>query len=141
MQLSAHFTLDELTISQAAARHGLDNKPPAHIIDTLTRTASWLEAVRTILGAPITISSGYRSPDVNRLVGGAKSSQHTIGEAVDFICPGFGTPYQIVDRIIKSGVQYDQLIVEYGSWVHISFSHKMRKQALIIDKSGTRVFS
>lgn len=141
MNLSPHFTLAELTASQTAARKGLNNTPPPDVLENLKRTALGLEGVRMLLGAPITISSGYRSPEVNRAVGGAKSSQHLTGQAVDFICPGFGSPSHIVRAIVKSGMKFDQVIQEFDSWVHLSFSDKPRGQALIIDRSGTRPFA
>ena len=137
--LSPHFTLDELTVSQTAARLGLDNDPPPEVLAALKRTALGLEAVRVRLGgAPILVSSGYRSPAVNAAVGGSPSSQHMRGEAVDFTSPRFGTPRQIVDALADSDVPYDQLILEFGRWVHISFSALPRRHALVIDRSGTR---
>ncbi len=137
--LSPHFTLDELTVSQEAARRGLDNTPPAAALEALKRTAMGLESVRMRLGgAPILVSSGYRSPAVNAAVGGSKSSQHMQGEAADFTAPRFGTPRAIVDALVDSDVPYDQLILEFGRWVHVSFSQHPRRQALVIDTSGTR---
>lgn len=141
MNLSPHFTLAELTVSQSAARLGIDNNPPPAVIKALERTALGLEGVRMLLGAPVLVSSGYRSPALNKAVGGSVKSQHMTGQAVDFICPGFGSPAQIVRAIIKSGMQYDQVIVEFDRWVHLSFSDKPRKQALIIDRNGTRDFA
>lgn len=142
MNLTDHFTLEELTHSQTAARLGLDNEPPPDVVDALTRTAHGLEMVRVLLQAPILVSSGYRSPKVNRAVGGAANSQHILGEAADFTAPGFGPPEMIVRAIMRSTrpIPYDQLIVEYGRWVHISFSREPRHQALVIDHSGTWVF-
>ena len=142
MNLTDHFTLEELTHSQTAARLGLDNEPPPDVVDALTRTAHGLEMVRVLLQAPILVSSGYRSPLVNRAVGGAANSQHILGEAADFTAPGFGPPEMIVRAIMRSTrpIPYDQLIVEYGRWVHISFSREPRHQALVIDHSGTWVF-
>lgn len=131
-KLSPHFTLEEFTVSQTAARKGLNNTPSEDIVKVLTNTANQMEAVRKLLGAPITINSGYRSPEVNKAVGGARNSQHMTGEAVDFIAPGFGSVSAIVERIKSSGLVFDQLIDEYGSWVHISFSEKPRKQVLTI---------
>ena len=130
-KLSPHFTLEEFTVSQTAARKGLNNTPSEEIVGVLTNTANQMEAVRKLLGAPITINSGYRSPEVNKAVGGARNSQHMTGEAVDFIAPGFGSVSAIVERIKSSGLIFDQLIDE-GSWVHISFSDKPRKQVLTI---------
>lgn len=137
--LSPHFTLDELTVSQEAARRGIDNTPTADALEALKRTAMGLESVRMRLGgAPILISSGYRSPAVNTAVGGSKSSQHMRGEAADFTAPRFGNPRAIVDALVDSDVPYDQLILEFGRWVHISFSLHPRRQALVIDTQGTR---
>ncbi len=135
MKLSEHFTLEEMTFT---IHRNIDNIPPPSIVEALTKTAMALEGVRTLLGAPITINSGYRSPMLNKAVGGVVGSQHTKGQAVDFGCKGFGTPDQIVKAIKNSGVQYDQLIREYDKWVHISFSDTPRKQVLIIDKKGVR---
>lgn len=141
MKLSPHFTLAEMTLSQTADRQGIDNTPPPQVIEALKRTAMGLEGVRTLLGAPIVISSGYRSPLLNQVVRGSKSSQHLTGQAVDFIAPGFGTPAEIVRAIVKAGLAFDQCILEFDRWVHISFSDKPRRQALIIDRNGTRAFT
>ena len=137
--LSPHFTLAEMIGSQVAARRGLDNEPGPAELAALKRTAMGLEAVRIRLGgAPIHISSGYRSLEVNRAVGGSADSQHMRGEAVDFTAPGFGTPRQVVDALAESDVPYDQLILEFGRWVHVSFSATPRRMALHIDRTGTR---
>lgn len=141
MQLSAHFTLDEFTFSQTASRRGINNDPPPAVMDCLQRTATGLELVRNWLGAPILISSGYRCPELNAAVGGAHNSQHLTGEAVDFTCPSFGPPAKIVASLVGSSIPYDQVIVEFGRWVHISFSQHNRHQALVIDADGTRAFA
>lgn len=145
MNLTTHFTLEELTASQTAARLGLDNDPPPSVMQSLERTAHGLEMVRALLQSPILISSGYRSPLVNRAVGGAPNSQHIQGEAVDFIAPSYGNPASIVLAIRERGraIPYDQVILEFGRWVHISFvaGPGGRKQALIIDNQGTRPFA
>lgn len=142
MKLTPHFTLEELTQSQTASRLGIDNTPPPDVIENLTRTAQCLEAVRKVLDKPITISSGYRSPRLNKAVKGAANSQHVTGQAVDFICPAFGTPQEIVNAILKAGILFDQLILEFppNGWVHMSVSAKPRKQSLIIDRAGTRAY-
>jgi zinc D-Ala-D-Ala carboxypeptidase len=138
-KLSAHFTLDEMTVSQEAARRGIDNTPPAEALAALRVTAQALEAVRVRLGcAPIIVSSGYRCPELNRIVRGSKDSQHMMGQAVDFICPAFGNPTEIAAALRDSGIEYDQLILEFGRWVHISFVPRPRYMALIIDTYGTR---
>lgn len=141
MNLSPHFTLAEMTVSEVAARRGIPNEPTPEALEALYRTATGLEAVRAVLGKPIIVTSGYRSPAVNRLVGGQPSSQHLRGEAADFICPAFGTPAEVVDALVKSAVQYDQCILEFGRWVHISFAPAFRRQALIIDQNGTRPYA
>lgn len=143
MNLTDHFTLEEFTLSQTAARLGLDNTPSDEVIEALTRTAHGLEMVRALLQAPILISSGYRAPLVNRAVGGAANSQHIVGEAADFTAPGFGPPEMVVRAIMRSirPIPFDQLIVEFGRWVHISFAREPRHQALVIDHGGTRAFA
>ena len=101
-----------------------------------------MELVRNVLnGQPIMISSGYRSPEVNAAVNGSKNSQHMQGKAVDFTCPNFGSPNTIIRAIKNSGIKFDQLILEFDSWVHISFSDPSRKQVLIADRNGVRNFA
>lgn len=141
MNLSPHFTLAEFTTSQTAARRGIDNEAPLELYPALKQTALGLEAVRAHLGdVPLTITSGFRSLELNRAVGSQDSSQHVLGEAADFICPCFGAPADVAAALRDSGVGYDQLILEFGQWVHISFAaqRKPRHMALIIDKTGTR---
>jgi uncharacterized protein YcbK (DUF882 family) len=144
MQLSEHFTLEELTRSEVAERKGLDNTPNASEIANLTRLAALLEEVRSLLNKPIMLNSGFRSKAVNDSVGSKDSSQHRIGCAADIRVPGM-TPKQVVEAIIASDIGYDQIIEEFSSWTHISVPNtietKPRKQALIIDKAGTRIFS
>ena len=139
MYLSTNFTVDEFTASQTAAREGIDNDLPIELLPAAKRTAYGLEMVRTLLGdKPILISSGYRSAALNAAVKGSQGSQHLVAEAVDFTCPAFGTPAQIVNTLVKSQLYYDQCILEFGRWVHISFSDSPRRQALIIDHDGVR---
>jgi hypothetical protein len=138
MNLSPHFTLAELTQSQTAAREGLDNTPPAEMVDALRKTAELLERVRALLGKPILVSSGYRSPRVNRAVGGAAQSAHMLGCAADFSCPSFGSPLEICRAIAASDISFDQLIHEFRAWVHIAWAPLPRRQVLTIDKAGTR---
>ncbi|HEY8877783.1 MAG TPA: D-Ala-D-Ala carboxypeptidase family metallohydrolase [Roseateles sp.] len=135
MNLSPHFTLEELIATQ---HRDIDNDPPLEIVANLKRTALLLESVRQRLGAPIIISSGYRSPALNKAVGGQPNSQHLTGQAVDFICPGFGTPTTVISALKDSGIDLDQAILEFNRWVHISWAEKPRGQYLQIDKTGTR---
>ena len=142
MNLSPHFTLAEMTTSQTAARRRLDNTPPPAVLAALHRTALGLETVRMLLGAPIVITSGYRSPEVNRAVGGAWNSQHMTGEAADIIVPGYGTPDDVVRKLVAhKEIPYDQCILEFDRWVHISFSASPRHQALVIDHGGIRAWA
>jgi hypothetical protein len=143
-QLSEHFSLEELTFSEIASRNKIDNTPSDAIIAKLKFTASQMELVRSALGNNfIHVNSGYRCLAANTLLGSKSTSQHTKGEAVDFICRPFGTPRDIVLLLKSSNIKFDQLILEFDSWVHISFvsSTKPRRQVLIIDKLGTRLFS
>jgi hypothetical protein len=130
-QLSPHFSLEEFIMSQTASRAGLDNTPDARILVNLRRTANYMEYVREMLGGKaILISSGYRSPAVNRAVGGVPDSAHMLGHAVDFICPSFGSPLTICRHLAGTPtVLFDQLIQE-GTWVHISFDPRLRRQLL-----------
>jgi len=141
MKLSPHFSLEELTQSDTTVRLGIDNTPTVEIIDNLTFLAKELEYVRDILNAPMLISSGYRSYVLNDHLGSKRTSSHCKGLAVDFISPSFGNPHSVVEAIVLANINYDQVILEYGRWVHLSFHPtEPRKQALIIDKKGTRPF-
>lgn len=126
MQLSEHFSLEELVFSSTAQRLGIDNTPPPRAIENLKLAAEGLEKVRRLLGQPIHIDSGYRCPTLNEKVGGAKLSAHLDGWAVDFVCPKFGSPLQIVRAIESSDLQFDKCIQE-GAWVHISFAPSNRR--------------
>lgn len=130
MDLSPHFTLEEMIFSQTALRKNLNNMPSGAIKVRLKNTCEQMEKVRDLLGGvAIHISSGYRSASVNRAVGGSATSQHVNGEAVDFTAPAFGTPREIALAIVASKIQYDQIIME-GNWVHISFTDNPRRQNL-----------
>ena len=131
-KLSDHFSLEELIHSDTAVRLKLSNLPPTADLARLTATAQAMEAVRDLLGKPIKVSSGYRGAALNKAVGGAKSSAHCFGYAVDFRCDGFGSPYDVCKAIAGSGIVFDQLIHEYGRWTHISFDPRRRKMPLSI---------
>ena len=143
MNLSPNFTLDELTASQTAARKGLDNTPNATEVANLVRVAALLEEVRALLNKPILINSGFRSKAVNDAVGSRDTSQHRLGCAADIRVPGM-TPREVVEACIAANIGYDQIIEEFGSWTHISVpntaSTAPRRQALTIDRQGTRPF-
>jgi hypothetical protein len=145
MNLTPHFTLDELTVSETAERNGWDNSPNDTELANLTRLADFLEQVKVVLGGrPVMINSAFRSKKVNDAVGSRDTSQHRIGCAADIRVPGM-TPDQVVKAIIASGIGYDQVIREFDRWTHVSIpntdSNAPRKQALIIDKAGTRPFA
>lgn len=130
MKLGKHFTLAELTHSQAAARKGLKNDPDAAALESLQLLVrNVLDPLREALNRPITVSSGYRSPLVNRAVGGASSSQHVLGQAADITVPGMHVT-EVVARIRALGLPFDQLIDEFGSWVHVSHGPRNRRQTL-----------
>jgi hypothetical protein len=141
MRLSEHFSLQEFEASATAARRGIVNRVPDELMPAVTRTAEQLEIVRARLGAPIILLSGYRSPELNRAVGGARNSQHMRGEAADIIVPRVGAPLEVCHRIVDAGVVFDQLIHEYGGWTHVSFvPENPRRQVLTIDRRGTRLW-
>ena len=130
MNLSEHFTLEELTNSSTAQRLGIDNTAPPEVRDNLTKLASGLERVRSILAGGMHIDSGFRCPALNKAVGGVSTSAHTLGYAADFVSPAFGTPLTIVRRLaLEPDFPFDQLIQE-GTWVHISFAPTMRLNVL-----------
>ena len=142
MNLSPHFTLEELTHTD---HRELDNTPNDAELENLKRLAEFLEEVKTVLGGkPIMVNSAFRSKAVNDAVGSKDTSQHRIGCAADIRVPAM-TPDQVVRAVIASGLGFDQVIREFDRWTHISIpnqpSGSPRKQALIIDKAGTRAFA
>ena len=129
MNISQHFTIDELVHSSTAVRLGIDNTPSEEIIEHMKVLAAGLEKVRAVLGHPLHIDSGYRCDILNAAVKGSKNSAHLRGYAADFTCPAFGTPLEIVRVIVGSGILFDQCIQE-GTWVHISFDPRLRREVL-----------
>lgn len=138
MKLSTYFSLDEFVFSQVAARLGIDNSPTQEILAHLVGTAARLDGVRELLGSPVLISSGYRCLELNEALRGSPTSSHMQGWAADFICPGYGSVRQVFDAIRKSDLQFDQLIVEFGRWVHIGYGDAMRRQVLAYNGNGYR---
>jgi len=143
--LTPHFTLDELTASESAERNGWDNTPTDAELENLKRLADMLEQVKVVLGGkPIMINSAFRSKKVNDAVGSKDTSQHRLGCAADLRVPGM-TPDEVVRKIVASGISFDQVIREFDRWTHISVPNSVdtapRKQALIIDKAGVRLFA
>ena len=142
MSLSKDFTFEELTHTD---HREFDNIPNVEETENLTRLAGFLEQVKEVLGGkPIMVNSAFRSEAVNNAVGSRNTSQHRIGCAADIRVPGM-TPDEVVKAVIASGIGYDQIIREFDRWTHISVPNTKdmtpRRQALIIDKQGTRSFS
>jgi len=142
MNLSEHFTLEELTHTD---HRELENIPNEQEFSNLQRLADFLEIVKSVLGGkPIMVNSAFRSKAVNDAVGSKDTSQHRVGCAADLRVPGM-TPDEVVKAIIASGIGYDQCIREFDRWTHVSIPNKFfdspRKQALIIDRLGTRPYA
>jgi hypothetical protein len=142
MNLTEHFTLEELTHTD---HREFDNEPNEAELENIKRLAAFLEEVKTALGGkPIMVNSAFRSKQVNDAVGSKDTSQHRIGCAADIRVPGV-TPDEVVKTIIAAGLPYDQVIREFDRWTHISIPNEParapRKQALIIDKTGTRLYA
>jgi hypothetical protein len=142
MNLTEHFTLEELTHTD---HRQFDNTPNDAELENLKRLAEFLEELKVVLGGkPIMVNSAFRSKAVNDAVGSKDTSQHRIGCAADIRVPAM-TPDQVVRAVIASDLGYDQVIREFDRWTHISIPNQAtgspRKQALIIDKAGTRVFA
>ena len=142
MNLSEHFTLNELTHTD---HRELDNTPNEQELANLKRLAEFLETVKGVLGGkPIMVNSAFRSKMVNDAVGSKDTSQHRVGCAAALRVPGM-TPDEVVKAVIAAGIGYDQVIREFDRWTHISIPNAVngtpRRQALIIDKAGTRVYA
>ena len=120
MQLSPHFSLVEFVQSDVAIRRNIDNTPSQGVIDNLRKVTEILEMARSKVNAPIEVTSGYRCLALNEIVGGAPNSAHLAGCAVDFKAPEFGTPLEICRLLRDSTILFDQMIYEYGNWVHLS---------------------
>ena len=132
MNLSEHFSLDEATYSETAIRLNINNQPDERQLANMTTSAQKLEEVRNVTGA-LRINSWLRLPDVNVAVGGSKVSSHMDGWAIDCSSSAH-TPYALCQLVIKAGIKFDQMIHEYGRWMHISFAPEMRQQELTIYK-------
>ena len=140
--MTPHFSLSEFIASDTAARLGIDNDLPIELRENALKTLEMMERIRYHIDAPISITSGYRCEALNKAVGSKPGSDHTMAFAVDFKAPKAGTPFAIaaslapVIKIIGIG----QLILEFGTWVHVStrIPDKLINRIITIDKSGTR---
>jgi zinc D-Ala-D-Ala carboxypeptidase len=142
MQLSEHFTLDELTHTD---HREFDNVPNESELANLKRLAAFLETVKTAIGGkPIIVNSAFRCKEVNDAVGSSDRSQHRLGCAADIRVPQM-SPDEVVRAIIAAKLPFDQVIREFDRWTHVSIPNtedaKPRGQKLIIDKTGTRPFA
>jgi hypothetical protein len=146
MQLSEHLSLAEVTKSDTAKRRGISNMPTeAHLANFKLLAENIFEPIRKHFAKPIFISSGYRSAELNKAIGGAASSQHCSGEAIDIDMDGRpgGVTNKMVFDFIKENLNFDQLIWEFGTdtnpdWVHVSYEStgKQRKQILKAVRKG-----
>ena len=142
MQLSEHFTLEELTHTD---HREFDNVPNESELANLKRLAAFLETVKSAIGGkPIIVNSAFRCKEVNDAVGSSDKSQHRLGCAADIRVPQM-TPDEVVRSIIAAGLPFDQVIREFDRWTHVSIPNtadaKPRGQKLIIDKTGTRPYA
>lgn len=135
-----YFKLEEFTDSPTAKSKGIDNTPSKETIQNLNRLViTILDPLREAWGKPIQITSGYRSPALNKAIGGSATSAHVDGRAADLNIKGINIP-AIAKVAINLKLPFDQIISEYGSWVHIGIAKEgstPRKQLLIIDKEST----
>jgi zinc D-Ala-D-Ala carboxypeptidase len=136
MLITPNFTLEEMITSQIASREGLDNTPSAEAMSNMRQLCQALEQVRALFGRPVIVSSGYRSAAVNARVGGARNSQHTQGLAADFTIKEVSNR-EVVQRVSESTVAFDQLILEFDSWVHLSVAVGAPRREVLTIRRGT----
>lgn len=146
MNLSEHFTLEEMTKSQTGSRKNIANDPSPTEIDNLSELCDHvLEKIRAHFKKPVTVNSGFRGKVLNKAIGGARNSSHLRGEAADIEIAGSDN-FEVA-KWIEKNLEFDQLILEYyipgkptSGWVHVSWSQKKnRKEVLTINKSGTHI--
>lgn len=151
-RFAPNFPRHEFEASQTATRRGIDNSIPDELMNDATKLSWFLQELRNKINRihrsesrsrelPVIISSGYRSPALNKAIGGASKSQHMRAQAVDITVPGM-TPRELVDFIAQHVPNFDQLIEEFGRWVHVSIADKPRRQVLIARTvNGKTVYS
>lgn len=148
MQLSPHFSLDEFTASQKAAENGIDNSLPPQLVAAALSSAAMMERIRWQLSeikgvdVPISVTSGYRCPALNTLVGSAPTSDHPLAMAWDWTAPSFGPPFDVCQALLPylDDLGIGQLIHEFGTWVHASAKPVLNSanRVITIDHQGTR---
>ena len=136
--LSKYATLDECSKSATASRLGIDNNPPVEVRDNLREVCSKVfDPCREFVGGPLAITSGYRGPKLNKAVGGSKTSEHMIGQALDIDCDTFGNGTNAaLFHFIKDKLEFNQLIWEFGTdknpeWIHVSYSRLHNKKQVL----------
>lgn len=148
--VTEHFSMSELTHSNTAVSRGISNVPSAeHKQNLIDAAINLFQPVRELLAAPMIVSSGYRSPAVNRAVGGSSTSAHSLGYAIDFIAPRYGDTTKIakflIEQFTTKGIKFDQLILEFpdspNSWIHLGYKNgagQQRAKVLTAKKVGGR---
>ena len=142
MRLSRNFTLEEFLISQTAERNGIDMTPPQEVIENLQALVhGCMQPLRDEINAPIFISSGFRPPELNKAIGGSKTSEHMNGNACDFNVVK-SDPFRICELIVAMVLPYDQVINEFGKWIHLGVGNILRGEELTAYRRGgkTRYF-
>lgn len=141
MKLSEHFTLEEMTASTTAEKRGIENVPDGKAKMALANLCQRiLEPVRLRFGYPITVTSGYRCPELNRAVGGARNSQHMTGDAADIVCKSMPNValFRLMEEMVRNGqIEVGQLIWEGGTagnpaWIHVSNPREGKKNGQIL---------
>lgn len=142
MKLSQNFSLDEFLRSQTASRHGIDMAPPDWVLKNLQRLVdTCLQPLRDHVGASVNISSGYRPRLLNSLIGGSETSAHMRGEACDFTVTGMD-PFDTAQLIVELDLPFDQVINEFGAWVHWGLAEELRSEQLTAyKKNGKTVYT
>lgn len=139
MRLSNNFTLEELCASSTAKQYKVQNVPDKQTIENLgCLVQNLLQPLRDKLRRPIIVTSGYRSPELNKLVGGATNSQHVLGQAVDIQVSGM-SPRTLAEFVTRTGLTFDQMIVEEignTSWLHLSYTRKFNRKERLIYRRG-----
>jgi zinc D-Ala-D-Ala carboxypeptidase len=138
MMLTENFNLEEFLFSQAATRAGIDMTPPQSVIDNLKHLCvTVLQPLRNEVDTTVRISSGYRPPELNDIIGGSKTSAHRFGRAADFMVKGL-SPYEVVGLIVDMELVFDQAIHEFGRWTHVGISELPRQEVLTaVRENGT----
>lgn len=141
MNLSPHFTVEEFTASDTAARRGIDNALPEHMLAAAQDTCDVLERIRALLGVPVIVTSGYRCPQLNEAIGSSRASDHVKAMAADIKAPAFGSAYEVAHALVPhlDELGVGQVIHEFGAWVHVSTRRQDKpvNRVITISQRGT----